>query len=342
MCCAPGTYCGGRPGRSLNSQFGVLFRYKVPRNYAWVARERQFSFARRNQIALNRLAARQEGVVRWDQLIAIGFTRAMISRWVALGRLFRIHRGVYAVGRRELSRDGRFLAAVWSVGTDAALTGFAAAALWGFWKGHIDPIEVVVGRRVRPQPGVVVRRNNRASVTTRHGIPVTTPEQTILYLAEAMYSDRHFRRLVHEGQVQKVTSLSALLAEVARAPKRTQAVERVERELADGAKPTRSYLEDDLVELLRAGGFPPFETNAHVPGTPPWVEVDVWFPRQRLAVEIDGPHHDTAYRREFDAYKGGVVESAKAGVLRLGEEAVTPAHKGQTASLIHGRLQACK
>jgi very-short-patch-repair endonuclease len=179
-------------------------------------------------------------------------------------------------------------------------------------------------------------------VTTRHGILVTTPEQTILHLAETMYSDRHFRRLVHEAQVQELTSLSALLAEVARTGKRTQAVERIERELAAGAKPTRSYLEDDLVELLRDGDFPPFETNAHVPGMPPWVEVDVWFPPQRLAVEIDGPHHDTAYRREFDAYKDGVIRSAKAGVLRLEQDAVTPAQKAQTASMIHGRLQACK
>jgi very-short-patch-repair endonuclease len=319
-----------------------LFRYTAEGDHARVARERQFSSARRNQIALNRLADRQEGVVRWDQLIAIGFTRATISRWVALGRLFRIHRGVYAVGRRELSRDGRFLAAVWSVGTDAALTGFASAAVWGFWKGKVDPIEVVVGRRVRPRSGVTVRRDAHATVTTQHGIPVTTPEQTILYLAETMYSDRHFRRLVHEGQVQKVTSLSALLAEVARAPKRTQAVERVERELADGAKPTRSFAEDDLVELLRRGPFPHFETNAHVPGTPSWVEVDVWFPGRRLVVEIDGPHHDTAYQKEFDAYKDGVVRAANADVLRLETDAVTPARESDTSARISDRLQACK
>jgi very-short-patch-repair endonuclease len=318
-----------------------LFRYAVPRNHARVPGERQFTSARRKQIALNRLADRQKGLVRFEQLIAIGFSLAAINRWVALGRLFRIHRGVYVVGRRELSREGRFLAAVWSAGTDAALTGFAAAALWGFWTGNVNPIEVVIGRRVRAQPGVAVRRDSHATVTTRQGIPVTTPEQTILYLAEIMYSDRHFRRLVHEALVQKVTSLSALLGKVAQMAKRTQAVERVERELADGAKPTRSYLEDDLVELLRGGDFPSFETNAHVPGAAPWVEVDVWFPRQRLVVEIDGPHHDSAYRRDFDAYKDGVINAAKAGVLRLKESAVSPERKAQTIALIHGRLRAC-
>ena len=179
-------------------------------------------------------------------------------------------------------------------------------------------------------------------VSEQAGMPVTTPEATILHLAETMYSDRHFRRLVHEALVQKATSLSALLAELQGASERTPAIDRVERELADGAKPTRSYLEDDLVELLRRGNFPPFDTNAHVPGTPPWVEVDVWFPQQRLVVEIDGPHHDTAYRREFDAYKDTFVRAAKAGVLRLDEDTVTPTRKLQTTSLIHGRLRSCE
>jgi very-short-patch-repair endonuclease len=294
-------------------------------------------------VQLHAVARGQNWLITFDQLRAIGFSRTAIDHMVKTGRLFRVHRGVYLVGRAELSLESRIHAAALAIGDDAAVGGFAAAALFGCWKGKVGAVDVFVPRMVRSRPGIKVHRCSRMPpVTKRYGIPLTTPEAMILYLAETMYSDRHFRRLVHEGQVQKVTSLSALLAEVARAPKRTQAVERVERELADGAKPTRSYLEDDLVELLRGGGFPPFETNAHVPGTPPWVEVDVWFPRQRLAVEIDGPHHDTAYRREFDAYKGGVIESAKAGVLRLGEDAVTSAHKAQTASLIHARLQAWK
>jgi len=273
--------------------------------------------------------------VRWEQLIAIGFSRAAISRWVAMGRLFRVGRGVYAVGRRELSRNGRFLAAVWSVGTDAALTGFAGATLCGFWAGKTELIEVAVTRKVRPRPGVVVVRVKDLHVVERHGVPVTTPEQTILHLAGTMYSDRHFRRLVHEALVQEQTSLSALLAEVAAAPKRTQAVERVERELAGGAKPTRSGLEDALVELLRRGGFPPFDTSAHPPGTAAWVEVDVWFPRQRLAIEIDGDrYHDTPYRREFDAYKDGLVRATGAGVLRLDEKAVTPSNEARTRERI--------
>jgi very-short-patch-repair endonuclease len=282
-------------------------------------------------------------VVTTPQLRAIGFTYTTINRWVAMGRLVRLHRGVYLVGRPPASREALFHAAVLACGNGAGLTGFAAAALWGFWNGRTSPIGVVVPREVRARRGIRARCVTRMpQLTTRHRIPVTTPEQTILYLAETMYSDRHFRRLVHEALVQKVTSLSALLAEVALAPKRTQAVQRVECELADGAKPTRSFAEDALVEVLRRGDFPAFETNVHVPGTPPWVEVDVWFPEQRLVVEIDGPHHDTAYQKEFDAYKDGVVGAVKADVLRFGTDAVSPAEEAETSARIRGRLQACK
>jgi hypothetical protein len=67
--------------------------------------------------------------VTYEQLRAIGVSDGAIVRRLALGRLHRVHQGVYVVGRRELSREGVFLAAVLAVGDDAALSHFAAAAL---------------------------------------------------------------------------------------------------------------------------------------------------------------------------------------------------------------------
>jgi hypothetical protein len=169
---------------------------------------------------------------------------------------------------------------------------------------------------------------------TRHGIRVTTPEYTILRLARTMYSQKHFRRLVHEALVQQVTTLPSLLRACDDAPRRTKAVQRVQAELIDGAKPTRSGLEDDVVEILRRIDAPPFETNVHVPGTPPWVEVDVYFPTQRLAIEVDGPHHWTPYREEIDAYKQKVIEDTGVTVLRLDKDAATSTREPETVALI--------
>src|SRR5918995_1237628 len=53
------------------------------------------------------LAARQHGVVTTDQLRARGVSRSAVPRRLDAGRLHRIHRGVYAVGHRRLTFEGR-------------------------------------------------------------------------------------------------------------------------------------------------------------------------------------------------------------------------------------------
>jgi hypothetical protein len=299
--------------------------------------ERAVSSGKRTQ--LHALAKDQHWLITFEQLLDTGFSRAAIRRMIVNGLLFRVHRGVYVVGRRQLSRRGLFLAAVLRIGDEAALTGFAAAALAGFWTGNTQPVEVIVARHVRSPDGIRAYRATEMPPTeTRDGIPVTTPEHTILRLAKTMYSQKHFRRLVHEALVQQVTTLPSLLQACDDAPKRTKAVRRVEAELIDGAKPTRSGLEDDVVEILRRIDAPPFETNSHVPGTPAWVEVDVRFTHHRVAIEVDGPHHWTPYRKQLDAYKQRLIEDTGVTVLRLGADAATPAREPETVDRIRAAL----
>ncbi len=288
---------------------------------------------------MHEVAKGQHWLITFKQLLEIGFSRAAIHRMVVNGMLFRVRRGVYVVGRRQLSKRGLFLAAVYAAGDDAALTGFAGAALAGFWNGITDPVEVIAPRWVEKRPGIrVYSATDMPPTETRDGIPVTTPEHTILRLAQTMYSQRHFRRLVHEALVQEVTTLPLLLKTCDDSPKRTKAVQRVESELIDGAKPTRSGLEDDVVEILRRIDAPPFETNAHVPGTPHWVEVDAYFTQHRLAIEVDGPHHWTPFRKELDAYKDKLLDDAGVTVLRLGADAATPAREPETVGRIRAAL----
>jgi Transcriptional regulator, AbiEi antitoxin len=72
------------------------------------------------------LAERQHGVVTRVQLVEFGVTDQSIDRRVKDGRLWRVHRGVYAVGRPTLTMKGRFMAAVLSCGPGAALSHIAA------------------------------------------------------------------------------------------------------------------------------------------------------------------------------------------------------------------------
>lgn len=272
------------------------------------------------------LAARQRGLITYEQLRALGFSDAAIAWRLAQGRLHRIHRGVYVVGRRELSQEGVFLAAVLALGDDAVLSHFGAAALWECWTGGASPVDITVPRRVRSRVGIrahQVAELPRAATTISRGIPVTTPARTMRDLAGTMYSGRAFRRVVHEALARRVVSLVALQAEVDRAPPRCPGIGRLRAEIAGGAKPTRSGLEDDVVELLRRHHAPSFETNVHVPGTPDWVEVDVLFPAQKVVIEVDGARwHSTPFRRELDAYKQALVEKAGHQLMRVTDDDV--------------------
>src|SRR5215218_8710774 len=92
------------------------------------------------------LARRQHGVVTRGQLLDLGFSAEAIKHRVQKGRLHPVVRGVYVVGRRDLSREGRWMAAVLACGPGAALSHRCAAALWGFAKEHPHYIDISVPR----------------------------------------------------------------------------------------------------------------------------------------------------------------------------------------------------
>ncbi len=277
----------------------------------------------RKELHMQAVAGRQNATITNRQLNTIGFSPAAITRAVKAGHLHPKHRGVYAVGRPDLTVEGEFHAAVLAIGDGAMLSHLSAAKLLGFWKGKTDPIEVTVARRIRSRRGIRVRHAKPSPPTkTVNNIPVTTPSHTVLDCAATMYSDRAFRRLVHEAEAQRKTNPAELQAEIDRFPDHPGAA-RLAAEIADGSKPTRSGLEDDVVEILRRHDFPPFDTNVHIPGTPDWVEVDILFRADNLAIEVDGgPWHATQFRRKLDAHKQALVEAAGVRVMRLTEDDV--------------------
>src|SRR5688500_11094145 len=99
-----------------------------------------------------RLARAQHGVVTRGQLLALDYRPAAIKHRVATGRLHPIRRGVYAVGRPELSRYGRLMAAVLACGPAAVISHRSAGALWGLHDQDERPIEVSVQRPRHPRP----------------------------------------------------------------------------------------------------------------------------------------------------------------------------------------------
>jgi Transcriptional regulator, AbiEi antitoxin len=91
--------------------------------------------------ALAELATRQHGVVATRQLARLGYSRSSVAKAAKVGRLHRLHRGVYAVGHQELSWHGRCMAAVLASAPSVA-SHLSAAWLWGLLRSRPGTLHV--------------------------------------------------------------------------------------------------------------------------------------------------------------------------------------------------------
>jgi predicted transcriptional regulator of viral defense system len=134
------------------------------------------------------LADLQHGVVAYWQLIALGFTRNQIDRRERSGHLHRVHRGVYAVGRRKLALKGRWMGAVLAGGPDAVLSHHSAAVLWDLRPNPGAVIHVTApGRTRHGHKGIKLHSVHELHPDDRRcldGIPVTSVHRTLLDFAE--------------------------------------------------------------------------------------------------------------------------------------------------------------
>ena len=90
-----------------------------------------------------RVAARQHGVISHGQLREAGLIGRRINRAVEAGRLFPVHRAVFAVGHNGISEAGRMLAAVLACGEGSVVSHGTAAFLWGLWRFQPDKVDVI-------------------------------------------------------------------------------------------------------------------------------------------------------------------------------------------------------
>ena len=205
-------------------------------------------------------------MVERRQLLALGWTRRAIERRLASGELHEIHRGVYAVGHRRLTRRGRWMAAVLAAGPGAVLSHRAAAALWGLRRSKA--LEVTTVRRCRRE-GILTHRAKLPSdeVTVLDGIPATTVARTLLDLATVLPRDQ-VRHALEEAEYQRLTDLAPLDALAARYP-RQRGVVSVRALLADarlGLDISREQLERDFLAFLDAENLPRPYRNYMVEG----------------------------------------------------------------------------
>jgi hypothetical protein len=242
------------------------------------------------------------------QLIRLGMTRRGIESRLSSGVLVAVEEGVFAFAPLlEHDERGRWMGATLTCPC-SFLSHVSAATAWGFW-GLPRDFEIVT----RPGTGgprrhgdiLAFRSTTLAGETTElDGIPITTPERTLLELARHV-SARALARALREAIRLNRTSLTALGDHLGRARGRRGAARlgaAIARYAGLPLERARSGAEVRAIEILRDAGRPLPSHNARVAGE----EADLSWASHRLIVEIDGApfHRDTGEdRRKSDAWR---------------------------------------
>src|SRR4051794_31356791 len=142
-----------------------------------------------------RLAQRQHWTLASRQLIEHGIDGERVKRLRRSGHLHPLFRGVYAVGRPQVSWRGWWMAAVLACGPDAVLSHHSAAALWRIrlpaWPIHVTapgarrPHAIITTPRARRRHAIVTHRRalRERDIVRHHGIPVTSVVCTLIDIA---------------------------------------------------------------------------------------------------------------------------------------------------------------
>jgi hypothetical protein len=251
--------------------------------------------------ALARLAYDQHGVVARPQLLATGFSAIEVEVLIRRRRLHVLWPGVYAVGHKRLTHEGRCLGAVLACGTGAVLSHRSAAALLRIVDHHPSRIEVTTPHRTgsgQRRIGLHLHRTRRLDedeVTARFGIAVTSPSRTLVDLASVLNA-RALLEAVHAAERVDLLDPNAL-SELCERSGGRRGIGHLRRIVATyrPLPETRSWLQDRYLRLCDDAGLPRPASDVVVEG----LEVDCFWPEQGVVVELDS----WGFHRHPDAFE---------------------------------------
>jgi len=253
-----------------------------------------------SDVRLIELASRQHRCVARRQLAELGYSYRAIAHRLAGGRLVAVYDGIYAVAPLvDAARTRRMAATLTTQGS--VLSHASAAAAWAFrpFNEHFEIVTRPGNGGPEQKDGVLVCRSRTltGNTTALDGIPITTPERTLIDLAPHL-SDRPLARAVREACRLRVTTPGELFGALnrhagRRGTRRLHAA--VSRYSGLPLHRTRSDAESLALELLRDAGRPRPTVNERIAGE----EADLSWAAWRLIVELDGPqfHLDIAENR---------------------------------------------
>ena len=264
-------------------------------------------------VSLERLLERQAGVVTLRQAVSCGMSADTVRRRARDGRWRRLHPSVYLAGGHRLTGEARTWAAWLWAGPHGTVSGPAAAfrhGMVGRAPGVVD-VTLPAARHRRPAAGVRWHRHALLPLdeVTVGGVRVTAPPLTALETALALpdgstFLDRALQRHVHFPSLYRAYCRHLGRPGWARARKL----------ICASADRADSAAERLLIRILREGGITGWVVGY---AFGPWT-IDLAFPQQKVAIEVDGwAWHVDAERFRNDRRKQNALVRAGWDPLRF-------------------------
>lgn len=250
-------------------------------------------------------AAGQYFLLTRGEALELGASEKFIKYQVGSGRWLRIHPGVYQVDQRPLDWKSRLMAAVLACGPQARVSHRAAMVLWQLDGVSSGPVEVTMpfGNLAVPE-GVIVHRSRRATpIAERAGIPVSSPERTLLEGCRFL-GDLIMGKALDSAMRRNLTDMDRmwlmLAHEGGRGVPGSKTMRRVLRQRAHDTA-TDSGAEYELLYYMQQAQLPQPELGFELyPANGRRVPDFIW-PETGKAVEVDGVDaHSSADRLEDD------------------------------------------
>lgn len=277
-------------------------------------------------------AKSMNGVVTRSEAIALGVPSSTLDRMVESGVLDRVRRGVYALPGVDDAHLTMLHVACRKLG--AVASHMSAAAIHRLDAPHyVKPTVSVPRRRTKDLLGVTVHQ--LTDLTDDHievirGLPVTTPERTVIDLA-AVISEKRLEALVDNGLAGRrldLSRLSDLHAELGRRGKPgTVRMRTILSPRSPGYRAPDSELERRLLDLIRDADLPEPDRQFR----PEWLRpsngrVDLAYPERRLAIEGDSRRwHTLVNSFEIDRLRDNAAQLAGWRILRFTWTEITEA-----------------
>lgn len=268
--------------------------------------------------AIAGLATQQHGVVSRQQLRELGLWDSSITARMDSGHLQPLFRGTFSVGHRAIERKGRMLAAALACGNGTVISHGSAAELIGLWDKRLPVVHVIPpnwsGREIDGIRWHRVRLPPSDEFEIRDGIPCTTASRTLVDMA-GWTGWGSMRRLVEQAAILRLLDVEEIDRILAlgrrRGGPRLRAILVPWRDGGEPAPKLRSRLEARLLPRLVEEGLPRPRSNVRLEIEGNWLEIDLLWEKQRLAIETDGEEtHGTPVAFQRDRWRDQLLVAA--------------------------------